>query len=55
MLMASDFFRGKKCGICGKEATRALFGRYLCDGEKCYWEARESRECIGKTMKPCED
>lgn len=52
--MVSDFFKGKKCGICGKDATKAMFGRYLCDSEDCYWKAREARsqECAGKTMKP---
>ena len=49
--MVSDFFKGKKCGICGKDATKAMFGRYLCDAEECYWKARSSRECIGKSMK----
>jgi len=47
----SDFFRGKKCEICGKPATRGHFGRLLCDSDRCLCEARETRECIGKTMK----
>jgi hypothetical protein len=48
----SDFYRGKKCHICGKPATRGHFGVVLCDSEKCLCEARDTRECIGKTMKP---
>jgi len=54
MLDGQRFFKGKKCGICGKDATKAMFGRYLCDSEECYWEAREARssECAGKTMRP---
>ncbi len=48
----SDFFKGKKCEICGKPATRAHFGRLLCDSNECLCEARETKECIGKTMKP---
>lgn len=53
--MVSDFFKGKKCGICGKDATRALFGHYLCDSEECCWKARDARECIGKKMKPSDN
>ncbi len=48
----SDFFKGKKCEICGKLATRAHFGRLLCDSNECLCEARETKECIGKTMEP---
>lgn len=48
----SDFFKGKKCSVCGKPATRAHFGRLLCDSPECLCEARETRECVGKTMKP---
>lgn len=47
----SDFFKGKKCGICGKDATMAMFGQYLCGEMGCYLKARSSRECIGKSMK----
>ena len=52
-MMVSDFFKGKKCGICGKDATNATFGRYLCDSKECFWKARDARsnECAGKTMK----
>ena len=52
-MMVSDFFKGKKCNICGKDATNATFGRYLCDSRECYDKAREARsnECAGKTMK----
>ena len=50
-LAMSNFFKGKKCEICGKQATRAHFGRLLCDSEECLCQARETRECIGKTMK----
>ncbi len=50
VLAMSDFFRGKKCELCGSRATRGHFGRLLCDSEKCLSEARETRECIGKTM-----
>jgi len=46
----SDFFKGKKCSICGKDATCAHFGRYLCDSKACSDEARETRECAGKTI-----
>ena len=48
----SDFFRGRKCEICGKPATRGHFGRFLCDSEECLCKARDTKECIGKTMKP---
>lgn len=48
----SDFFRGKKCEICGKPATRGHFGRLLCDSNECLSQARETRECIGKTLNP---
>lgn len=48
----SDFFRGKKCSICGKDATCAHFGKFLCGSDDCMANARESRECAGKTMKP---
>ena len=48
----SDFFKGKKCSICGKDATCAHFGRFLCGSKACADEARESKECIGKTMSP---
>ena len=48
----SDFFRGRKCEICGKPATRGLFGLFLCDSEECLCKARDSRECVGKTLKP---
>ena len=47
-----DFFKGKKCSICGRPATRAHFGRLLCDSKECLDAARDSRECIGKTMGP---
>jgi hypothetical protein len=47
----SDFFQGKKCELCGKPATCAHFGRFLCDDRKCMDSARETRECAGKTMK----
>jgi hypothetical protein len=29
-----------------------VFGRLRCDSDKCLCEARETRECIGKTMTP---
>jgi hypothetical protein len=48
----SDFFRNKKCEICGKPATRGHFGRLLCGSDECLCQARETKECIGKTMKP---
>jgi hypothetical protein len=48
----SDFFKGRKCHICGKPATRSHFGVVLCDSEECLSSARDTRECIGKTMKP---
>jgi hypothetical protein len=48
----SDFFKGKKCSICGKPATRAHFGLILCDSEECLCQARDTKECVGKTMKP---
>lgn len=48
----SDFFKGKKCELCGKPATRGHFGRLLCDSEECLCKARDTKECIGKTMKP---
>jgi len=51
----SDFLKGKKCELCGKDATKAMFGRLLCDDEECYWKARNSRECAGKTMKNSEN
>ncbi len=47
----SDFFKGKKCSICGKDATRAHFGRLLCDSKECLDEARETKDCVGKTIK----
>lgn len=51
----SDFFTGKKCSICGKDATRAHYGRLLCDSDKCIEEARDTKECVGKTFtKPGE-
>ncbi|WP_230741286.1 hypothetical protein [Methanooceanicella nereidis] len=46
----SDFYKGKKCAICGKDATRAHFGRFLCDSRECMDTARETRECVGKTL-----
>jgi hypothetical protein len=48
----SDFFRGKKCHICGKPATCGHFGLILCDSDECLREARDTKECIGKTLKP---
>ena len=49
----SDFFRGKKCEFCGRPAARAHFGRILCaDSEECLSKARDTRECIGKTLGP---
>ena len=47
----SDFFKGRKCSICGKDATRAHFGRFLCDSNECIDQARETRDCAGKTIK----
>ena len=47
-----DFFRGRKCEICGKPATCAYFGRFLCGSDECLDKARDNRECIGKTMGP---
>jgi hypothetical protein len=51
----SDFYKGRKCDICGKDATRAHFGRFLCDSDKCLSEARETKECIGKSIKKIYD
>jgi hypothetical protein len=48
----SNFFREKKCQVCGKPATRAHFGRLLCDSDECLGEARENKECVGKTINP---
>lgn len=48
----SDFFKGRKCAVCGKPATRGHFGLFLCDSEECLCQARDSKECAGKTMKP---
>lgn len=48
----SDFFRDKKCSVCGKPATRGHFGRILCGSEECLRSARDTKECVGKTMKP---
>ena len=47
----SDFFKGKKCSICGNDATCAHFGRFLCDSKACIDEARETKDCVGKTIK----
>lgn len=52
VLAMSDFFRGKKCEICGKPATRGHFGRLLCDSDECLCKARDTKECIGKSMTP---
>lgn len=48
----SDFFKGKKCSVCGKPATRGHFGLILCDSEECLCTARDTKECVGKTLKP---
>lgn len=48
----SDFFKGKKCAVCGKDATCAHFGRFLCGSKECMDEARETKDCVGKTMEP---
>jgi hypothetical protein len=48
----SDFFRNRKCSVCGRPATRAHFGLFLCDSEECLCTARDTKECAGKTMGP---
>jgi hypothetical protein len=48
----SDFFRDRKCSVCGKPATCGYFGLFLCDSDECLRTARDTRECEGKTMGP---
>jgi len=44
-------FKGRKCEICGKPATRYLFATFLCDDEDHISKAREQRGGPGGHQK----
>ena len=44
-------FKGRKCEICGKPATRYLFAMFLCDDEEHIQMAREQRGGPGGHQK----